>query len=89
MFSTMNNNSFEHSAYKFRVPLLEINLSVRIAENLFRGSCKWPEVLYVWQYTTFVSTIDFRIAQYRLQLRLHEFVKCSFHVNQSGCECHR
>lgn len=89
MFSTVNDDSFEHCAHEFRIPLFKIDLPVGVAEDLLRGSRKRPKVLYVRQYTAFMPAIDFRIAQYGLQLCLHELVECSFHVDQSGRERHR
>lgn len=62
MFSAMNDDSFEHGVHEFRIPLFKIDLPVRVTEDFFCSSRKRPKVFYVWQYTAFVPTIDFRVA---------------------------
>lgn len=88
MLSAVNDDSLKHGAHEFCIPFLEIDLPIGIAEYLLRGSRERSEVLYVRQYATFVPAINFRVAEYGLQLRLHELVERSFHVDQSGRECH-
>lgn len=66
MLSAVNDDSLKHSAHELRIPLLEIDLSVGIAEYLLRGSRERSKVLYVRQYATLVPAINFRIAEYGL-----------------------
>lgn len=47
VFSTVNNDSFEHGTHEFCIPLFKIDLPVGVAEDLLRGFRKRPEVLYV------------------------------------------
>lgn len=86
MFPAVIADSLKHGIHEFRVPLLEIDLSVGIAKDLLRGSSKRSEILDVRQYAALVPTIHLRVvqwAQHGLQLRLHELVERAFHVNQS------
>lgn len=89
MFSAVNDDSIEHGAHQLRVPFVEIDLPIRIAEDLLRGSRERSEILCVRQYTTFVPAIDFCVAQYGLQLCLHELVERAFYVDQSRRKRHR
>jgi len=89
MFSAVNNDSLEHDAHEFRVPFFKIDLPVGTAEDLLCRSRKRSEIFYVRQYAALVSTIDFGVVQYRLHLCVYKLVERSFHVDQSGRECHR